>query len=63
MVVATKRGMRIGDGPDDAGASRWHIVREVEGSLRQLGTDYIDLYYYYRLNDRILEYMFATIYT
>src|SRR5579875_2459569 len=36
--------MRVGDGPNDAGASRWHILREVDGSLRRLGTDYIDLY-------------------
>lgn len=44
VLVATKCGMRVGDGPNDAGASRGHILREVDGSLRRLGTDYIDLY-------------------
>jgi aryl-alcohol dehydrogenase-like predicted oxidoreductase len=34
----------MGDGPNDAGLSRHHIVRSVEASLRRLGTDYIDLY-------------------
>jgi aryl-alcohol dehydrogenase-like predicted oxidoreductase len=35
---------RIGQGPNDAGLSRYHIVREVERSLKRLGTDRIDLY-------------------
>jgi aryl-alcohol dehydrogenase-like predicted oxidoreductase len=34
----------MGDGPNDAGASRHHIIRGAEASLRRLGTDYIDLY-------------------
>lgn len=44
VILATKCGMRTGDGPNDRGASRWHIMRELEGSLRRLGTDYVDLY-------------------
>jgi aryl-alcohol dehydrogenase-like predicted oxidoreductase len=43
-VVATKCAAKIGDGPNDAGASRGHIMREVERSLARLETDYIDLY-------------------
>jgi aryl-alcohol dehydrogenase-like predicted oxidoreductase len=43
-VVATKGYNRIGPGPNDVGASRAYIVRAVEGSLRRLGTDHIDLY-------------------
>lgn len=43
-MVATKCGMRTGDGPNDEASSRWHIMREVERSLERLGTDYIDLY-------------------
>ena len=43
-VVATKVSSRVGEGPNDAGNSRQHIVAEVENSLRRLGTDYIDLY-------------------
>ena len=45
MVVATKCRMRIGDGPNDAGASRDHIIRECEKSLKRLRTDRIDLYF------------------
>jgi aryl-alcohol dehydrogenase-like predicted oxidoreductase len=36
--------MPMGDGPNDAGLSRHHIIRGAEASLRRLGTDYIDLY-------------------
>jgi aryl-alcohol dehydrogenase-like predicted oxidoreductase len=44
LVLATKvRGQR-GDGPNDIGLSRHHILTEVENSLRRLQTDYIDLY-------------------
>lgn len=43
-VIATKFGNRMGDGPNDAGASRIAIVRACEDSLRRLKTDYIDLY-------------------
>jgi len=44
LVIATKvRGQR-GDGPNDQGLSRHHILTEVENSLRRLQTDYIDLY-------------------
>ena len=34
----------MGDGPNDAGLSRHHIIRSCEASLRRLGTDWIDLY-------------------
>jgi aryl-alcohol dehydrogenase-like predicted oxidoreductase len=44
MLIATKVRLPMGDGPNDAGLSRHHIVRSVEGSLRRLGTDHIDLY-------------------
>ncbi len=44
VVLATKCAAKIGDGPNDAGASRWHIMREIERSLARLGTDHIDLY-------------------
>lgn len=45
VVIATKFGGRVGEGPYDVGASRKHIVAACEASLRRLGTDYIDLYY------------------
>ena len=44
VLIATKVRMAMGDGPNDAGLSRHHIIRGAEASLRRLGTDYIDLY-------------------
>src|SRR5215472_11206465 len=44
FVVATKCRMRVGDGPNDEGLSRRHILKAAEDSLRRLGTDAIDLY-------------------
>ena len=44
VLISTKGGFRQGPGPDDVGASRTHLLQAVEGSLRRLGTDYIDLY-------------------
>jgi 1-deoxyxylulose-5-phosphate synthase len=44
VVLATKCALKVGDGPNDGGASRGHIMREVERSLARLDTDYIDLY-------------------
>jgi aryl-alcohol dehydrogenase-like predicted oxidoreductase len=44
VLLATKARMPVGDGPNDAGLSRHHLVRSCEASLRRLGTDHIDLY-------------------
>ncbi|MCX5497540.1 aldo/keto reductase [Kaistia dalseonensis] len=44
VLLATKCRMRIGNGPNDGGASRLHIIAELEKSLRRLRTDYVDLY-------------------
>ncbi|MFE3251711.1 aldo/keto reductase [Streptomyces sp. NPDC059209] len=44
LVVATKVALPMGEGPNDAGLGRKHIIASVEASLRRLGTDYIDLY-------------------
>ena len=43
-VIATKVSSTVGDGPNDGGNSRQHIMAAVEDSLRRLQTDYIDLY-------------------
>ncbi|HSK95172.1 MAG TPA: aldo/keto reductase [Euzebyales bacterium] len=43
-LLATKVRFRMGDGPNDAGLSRAHIVTQCEASLRRLQTDHIDLY-------------------
>jgi aryl-alcohol dehydrogenase-like predicted oxidoreductase len=44
VVLATKVRFPFGDGPNDRGLSRHHIVAQCEASLRRLRTDYIDLY-------------------
>jgi aryl-alcohol dehydrogenase-like predicted oxidoreductase len=44
LVIATKAGHATGDGPNQAGNSRGHLMRQVHQSLRRLETDYIDLY-------------------
>ncbi len=44
VLLATKARMPMGEGPNDAGLSRHHIIRACEASLRRMGTDYIDLY-------------------
>lgn len=44
VVIATKGRFKTGEGPNDQGASRYHIMNAVEASLRRLGTDHIDLY-------------------
>ena len=44
VIVSTKASFRFGDGPNDVGSSRHHLRASVEGSLKRLGTDYIDLF-------------------
>ena len=48
FVVATKVFFPTGDGPNDAGLSRRHILASVDASLERLGLDYIDLYQIHR---------------
>jgi len=43
VLISTKTGLPMGDGPQDWGASRARLIRAVEDALRRLGTDYIDL--------------------
>ena len=44
VIISTKGAFPMGPGPNDVGSSRHHLTRTLEGSLRRLGTDYIDLY-------------------
>jgi aryl-alcohol dehydrogenase-like predicted oxidoreductase len=44
VIISTKATFRLGPGPNDVGSSRYHLIKACEGSLRRLGTDYIDLY-------------------
>src|SRR5205085_1906146 len=44
VLISTKATFRSGEGANEAGSSRFHLTRAVEGSLRRLGTDHIDLF-------------------
>lgn len=50
-VLATKFNGGVGKGPNDRGSSRGHIMEQVKGSLKRLGTDYIDLYQVHAQDD------------
>ncbi|MAU22634.1 MAG: aldo/keto reductase [Martelella sp.] len=43
VLISTKTGLPMGDGPNDAGSSRFRLIRAVEDALQRLDTDYIDL--------------------
>ena len=45
VLISTKASIRLGDGPNDVRSSRYHLRRSIEGSLRRLGTDHVDMYY------------------
>ncbi len=44
-LISTKATFSTGDGVNDCGSSRWHLIRACEASLKRLGTDYIDTYF------------------
>src|SRR4051794_2585860 len=44
VLISTKATFRSGSGANDVGSSRWHLIRSVDGCLKRLGTDYIDLF-------------------
>src|ERR1700743_913665 len=44
VLISTKATFRVGDGPNDLGSSRQHLIAAIDGSLSRLGTDYIDLF-------------------
>lgn len=45
VLISTKTTFRLGQGPNDVGSSRQHLIRACEASLRRLRTDYIDIYH------------------
>jgi 1-deoxyxylulose-5-phosphate synthase len=50
LVIATKVFYPMGDGPNQRGLSRKHIMHAIDASLRRLGTDYVDLYQIHRFD-------------
>ena len=44
VLISTKATFRFSDEPNDVGSSRFHLIKQVEGSLKRLGTDVIDLF-------------------
>lgn len=51
VVIATKVYFPMGDGPNQGGLSRKHILTAIDESLRRLGTDYVDIYQIHRWDD------------
>lgn len=45
VLISTKASFKMGDGPNDYGSSRVHLLKSVEESLKRLNTDYIDIYH------------------
>ena len=45
ILLSTKATFRFGEGPNNVGSSRYHLIQALEGSLKRLNTDYIDVYH------------------
>lgn len=45
VLISTKATFRFGEGPNDVGSSRYHLLPSLERSLKRLGTDYVDVYH------------------
>ncbi len=45
VLISTKATFTMGQGPNDKGSSRYHLIRACEDSLKRLGTDHIDVYF------------------
>lgn len=60
-IIATKVNYMMGEGPNERGSSRWHILHEIDASLKRLATDYVDVYFIHGIDrDTPIE---ETLYT
>jgi aryl-alcohol dehydrogenase-like predicted oxidoreductase len=50
VIIATKVGMNVGEGPNQSGLSRKHILWQLNHSMKSLQTDYVDIYYLHRFD-------------
>ena len=50
VLISTKATFRHGDGANDVGSSRWHLIRALDGSLKRLNTDYVDIYHMHEVD-------------
>ena len=55
IVLATKGRQKMGDGPNQQGASRYHLMQELDNSLRRLDVEHIDVYYTHTRTLRFLS--------
>jgi aryl-alcohol dehydrogenase-like predicted oxidoreductase len=62
LLISTKTTFRLGDGPNDVGSSRHHLVQACDASLRRLGVDVIDIYHLHGFDARTpIEETLATL--
>lgn len=50
VIISTKVGLEVGQGPNQSGLSRKHILWQIEQSLKRLATDFVDIYYLHRFD-------------
>jgi len=50
VLISTKATFRFGTGANDVGSSRYHLIQALEGSLRRLGADYVDIYHLHEVD-------------
>jgi aryl-alcohol dehydrogenase-like predicted oxidoreductase len=52
VIISTKATFRSGDGPNDVGSSRYHLINACEKALKHLGTNYIDIFHLHGFDAR-----------
>lgn len=50
VLISTKATFRYGSGANDVGSSRYHLIRALDGSLKRLGMDYVDIYHMHEVD-------------